>query len=100
MNFFSVSVDLSMCPVKVVENKWELVAAVFHQIRMKSLGSLSSLLPYLTPGRGPFHARFPVAMERMEHYEGLVLYRTTIPKHFPPNSTLDLTGCCSNKMYF
>ena len=57
---------------------------------MQSLGPLTSLLPFLTKG-GPVESDYPLSMEQLKHYEGLVLYRTTIPMALA-NGTLKATG--------
>ena len=48
------------------------------------------MLPFLTKG-GPLESDYPLSMEQLKHYEGLVLYRTTIPMALA-NGTLKATG--------
>lgn len=59
---------------------------------MESLGTLTSLLPSLIAPQGPVNSKFPLSMEEIGFYEGLILYRTKISMGFPDNSVLNATG--------
>ena len=61
------------------------------QIQMECLGTLALLLPFLIDGR-PTASKYPLTMEHLRHYEGLILYRTQVPKDLGQNVTLAATG--------
>jgi len=63
----------------------------YGKMKMESLGTLTSLLPYLTTPQGPVNGEYPLKFEELGFYEGLVLYRTVIPKDFPANISLNVT---------
>merc|ERR1711970_911795 len=63
----------------------------YGKMTMESLGTVTSLLPYLTAPQGPVNRDFPPCTEELGFYEGLILYRTRIQHDFPANATLNVT---------